>query len=88
MAVSLHYPLFGTNFDVELIADEAPLNSAQCEVAWIGKAGSRQEGQAGYVSFAKCAPPKDRPGVSTLMYEGQGEENSHRIFTNKRHFFF
>ena len=32
---------------VELIAEDAPLNSVQCEVVWIGKAGSGHEGEAG-----------------------------------------
>ena len=32
---------------VELIADDAPRDSVQCEVVWIGKAGSGHEGEAG-----------------------------------------
>jgi len=32
---------------VELIAEDALLNSVQCEVVWTGKAGSRHEGEAG-----------------------------------------
>ncbi len=32
---------------VEIIADEDPLNISKCQVIWIGKAGSKQEGQVG-----------------------------------------
>ena len=32
---------------VEIIPDEDPLNAARCSVIWIGKPGSKQEGQAG-----------------------------------------
>jgi hypothetical protein len=32
---------------VELVAEDAPLNSVQCEVVWTGKDGSKQEGEAG-----------------------------------------
>lgn len=32
---------------VELIIEDAPLNSVQCEVVWIGKTGSGHEGEAG-----------------------------------------
>jgi hypothetical protein len=31
---------------VELILDD-PVDSVRCEVVWVGKAGSRQEGEAG-----------------------------------------
>ena len=32
---------------VELIAEDAPLNSVQCEVVWTSKAGPGHEGEAG-----------------------------------------
>lgn len=32
---------------VEIIPDEDPLNIWKCHVIWIGKPGSRQEGQVG-----------------------------------------
>ncbi len=32
---------------VEIILDEDPLNSVRCSVVWIGKAGSKQEGEVG-----------------------------------------
>jgi len=32
---------------VEIIADEDPLNISKCQVIWIGKPGSKQEGQVG-----------------------------------------
>ena len=32
---------------VEIIPHEDPLNASRCSVVWIGKQGSRQEGQAG-----------------------------------------
>jgi hypothetical protein len=32
---------------VEIILDEAPLNSVRCSVVWVGKAGSKQEGEVG-----------------------------------------
>ena len=32
---------------VELILDEDPLRAVRCSVVWIGKAGSKQEGEAG-----------------------------------------
>jgi len=32
---------------VEIIADEDPLNISKCHVIWIGKPGSKQEGQVG-----------------------------------------
>jgi hypothetical protein len=32
---------------VELITEDAPLSSVQCEVVWAGKAGSGHEGEAG-----------------------------------------
>ena len=32
---------------VEVILDEDPSNSVRCSVIWIGKPGSRQEGEAG-----------------------------------------
>ena len=32
---------------VEIIPDEDPLNISKCNVIWIGKPGSKQEGQAG-----------------------------------------
>ena len=31
---------------VELVLDD-PVDSVRCEVVWVGKAGSRQEGEAG-----------------------------------------
>ena len=32
---------------VEIILDEAPLRSMRCSVVWVGKAGSKQEGEVG-----------------------------------------
>jgi len=32
---------------VEIIPDEDPLNSSKCQVIWIGKPGSKEEGQVG-----------------------------------------
>ena len=32
---------------VEIIPDEDPLNISKCQVIWIGKPGSKQEGQVG-----------------------------------------
>ena len=32
---------------VELILDEDPLRSLPCSVVWVGKAGSKQEGEVG-----------------------------------------
>jgi hypothetical protein len=32
---------------VELILDENPPNSERCSVVWVGKAGSKQEGEVG-----------------------------------------
>jgi hypothetical protein len=32
---------------VEVISDADPLNSVRCSVVWIGKAGSKQEGEVG-----------------------------------------
>jgi PilZ domain len=32
---------------VELILDEDPLRSVRCSVVWVGKADSKQEGEAG-----------------------------------------
>jgi hypothetical protein len=32
---------------VELIKEDTPLNSVQCEVVWIGKTGSGHEGEVG-----------------------------------------
>ena len=32
---------------VELILDEEPLSAVRCNVVWIGKPGSKQEGEAG-----------------------------------------
>ena len=32
---------------VEIILDEDPRNSLRCSVVWIGKAGSKQEGEVG-----------------------------------------
>ena len=32
---------------VEIIPDEDPLNVSRCHVIWIGKPGSKQEGQVG-----------------------------------------
>lgn len=38
---------------VELIAEDAPLNSVLCEVIWTGKAGSGNEGEAGLQGIGK-----------------------------------
>jgi len=32
---------------VEIILDEGPFNCVRCSVVWIGKAGSKQEGEVG-----------------------------------------
>ena len=32
---------------VEVILDEDPLNAVRCSVVWVGKAGTRQEGEVG-----------------------------------------
>jgi len=32
---------------VELILDEDPLSSERCSVVWVGKAGSKQDGEVG-----------------------------------------
>ena len=32
---------------VEIILDEEPLNPFRCSVVWVGKAGSKQEGEVG-----------------------------------------
>ncbi len=32
---------------VELILDEDPLSSKRCNVVWVGKTGSKQEGEVG-----------------------------------------
>ncbi len=32
---------------VEVVLDENPLNSVRCSVVWIGKAGSKHEGEGG-----------------------------------------
>ena|SRR5579864_6739018 len=32
---------------VEIVLDQEPLNGTRCSVVWIGKAGSRHEGEAG-----------------------------------------
>jgi hypothetical protein len=37
---------------VELIADD-PVDSVRCEVIWIGRAGSQQEGQVGVQTVGK-----------------------------------
>ena len=33
--------------EVEIILDEDPLRSVRCSVVWVGKAGSKQEGEVG-----------------------------------------
>jgi PilZ domain len=32
---------------VEIILEEDPLNPVRCSVVWVGKAGSKQEGEVG-----------------------------------------
>lgn len=32
---------------VEVILDDDPLSAVRCSVVWVGKAGSKQEGEAG-----------------------------------------
>jgi hypothetical protein len=32
---------------VEIVLDEDPLRSLRCSVVWVGKAGSKREGEAG-----------------------------------------
>jgi PilZ domain len=32
---------------VEIILDEDPFNPVRCSVVWVGKAGSKQEGEVG-----------------------------------------
>jgi len=36
---------------VELILDEDPLSSKRCRVVWVGKRGSKQEGEVGLEIF-------------------------------------
>ena len=36
---------------VEIILDEDPLNPVRCSVVWVGKAGSKQEGEVGLESI-------------------------------------
>ena len=33
--------------EVEIILDEDPLNPVRCSVVWVGKAGSKEEGEVG-----------------------------------------
>lgn len=37
---------------VELVVDD-PVDSVRCEVIWIGRAGSKQEGEAGLQAVGK-----------------------------------
>ncbi len=37
---------------VELVLDD-PVDSVRCEVIWVGRAGSQQEGQAGVQTVGK-----------------------------------
>jgi hypothetical protein len=32
---------------VEIVLDEDPLNTVRCRVVWVGKTGSKQEGEVG-----------------------------------------
>ena len=32
---------------VEIVLDEDPLNPVRCSIAWVGKAGSKEEGEVG-----------------------------------------
>jgi PilZ domain len=32
---------------VEVVLDEDPLNAVRCSVVWVGKPGSKQEGEVG-----------------------------------------
>ena len=32
---------------VEVVLDEAPLSAVRCSVVWVGKPGSKQEGEVG-----------------------------------------
>jgi PilZ domain len=32
---------------VEVVLDEDPVNAVRCRVVWVGKAGSKQEGEVG-----------------------------------------
>jgi len=36
---------------VEIIVDDKPLESVRCEVIWIGKAGSEQQGEVGLLTL-------------------------------------
>jgi hypothetical protein len=38
---------------IELIVEDDPLDSVQCEVIWTGRAGSQQEREAGLQAVAK-----------------------------------
>ncbi len=38
---------------VEIMVDDKPLEPVRCEVIWIGKAGSEQEGEAGLQTVGK-----------------------------------
>lgn len=42
---------------VEIIPEEDPLNASRCSVIWIGKQGSKQEGQAGLRLLDSTANP-------------------------------
>jgi hypothetical protein len=37
---------------IELVLDD-PVDSVRCEIIWVGRAGSRQEGQAGVQTMGK-----------------------------------
>lgn len=43
----------------EIIPDEDPLNSSKCQVIWIGKPGSKQEGQVGLQLLNLTVNPRD-----------------------------
>ena len=44
---------------VEIIPDEDPLNISKCHVIWIGKPGSKQEGQVGLQLLNLTVNPRD-----------------------------
>jgi hypothetical protein len=44
---------------VEIIPDEDPLNIFKCHVIWIGKPGSKQEGQVGLQLLNLTVNPRD-----------------------------
>jgi PilZ domain len=38
---------------VEIVLDEDPVNAVRCSVVWVGKVGSKQEGEVGVQALRK-----------------------------------